>query len=126
MRRWIFVVGLVLLLGACSSSDEVSPTLPAPTDTEVPPASPVPPEPTDTVAPTASAEPTLAPPTAVPLPTVEPVATATETAVVTLPDLAGLPLPTGRGELFANSGVCAICHSNMVDGSGTDVSIDTF
>jgi len=121
----VLIALLVLLVGACSSS-ELSPTLPAPTDTVVPAASPVPPEPTDTAAPTASPEPTLAPPMDVLLPTAEPVATDAEPAAVPLPELAGLPLPTGRGELFANSGVCASCHTNMVDESGADVSIDTF
>jgi hypothetical protein len=39
---------------------------------------------------------------------------------------AGLPLPTVRGDLFVASGVCAVCHTKMVDAAGADVSIDTF
>jgi hypothetical protein len=37
----------------------------------------------------------------------------------------GLPLPTQREELFSASGACAVCHTNMIDESGADVSIDT-
>jgi hypothetical protein len=37
---------------------------------------------------------------------------------------AGLPLPADRGELFAASGVCSVCHTRMVDAAGSDVSID--
>ncbi len=40
--------------------------------------------------------------------------------------VSALPLPTERGEFFSGSGTCAICHTNMVDESGVDVSIDTF
>ena len=29
------------------------------------------------------------------------------------------------GELFSTSGACAVCHNNMVDEAGTDVSIDS-
>jgi hypothetical protein len=38
----------------------------------------------------------------------------------------GRPLPMEIGELFSTSGSCAICHSDMTDDSGADVSIDTF
>jgi hypothetical protein len=37
----------------------------------------------------------------------------------------GLPLPTDRVALFSASGACAVCHTNMVDQAGTDVSIDS-
>jgi len=33
-------------------------------------------------------------------------------------------LPIQRGELFSGSGGCVICHNNMVDEAGEDVSID--
>ncbi|MGC9333449.1 MAG: hypothetical protein ACP5JJ_04825, partial [Anaerolineae bacterium] len=33
-------------------------------------------------------------------------------------------LPTERGDHFAASGLCATCHTNMVDRSGADVSVD--
>jgi hypothetical protein len=38
----------------------------------------------------------------------------------------GLPLPTERGALFSASGACAVCHTNLTDESGADVSIDIF
>lgn len=38
----------------------------------------------------------------------------------------GLPLPRVQGNYFSGSGVCAVCHTNMEDGSGIDVSIDTY
>lgn len=36
----------------------------------------------------------------------------------------GLPLPVDRGELFSASGSCAVCHTNMGDQAGINVSID--
>jgi hypothetical protein len=38
---------------------------------------------------------------------------------------AGLPLPLERGELFAASGVCSVCHTNNIDEGGANVSVDT-
>jgi hypothetical protein len=38
---------------------------------------------------------------------------------------AGLPLPSERGELFAASGVCSVCHTSNFDEGGANVSIDT-
>lgn len=40
------------------------------------------------------------------------------------PILLGDALPTDRGELFAGSGVCATCHTRLVDEAGNDVSND--
>jgi hypothetical protein len=37
-----------------------------------------------------------------------------------------LPLPTDRGDLFSGSGACGICHTNLQDEAGVDVSLDTF
>jgi hypothetical protein len=67
-------------------------------------------------------------PTATPQPPTlpsEPTA-AQRTPEGTTPPVAypGLPLPTERGELFSASGACTICHANMTDESGADVSID--
>ena len=36
-----------------------------------------------------------------------------------------LPLPMDRGALFSASGACTVCHMNMVDEAGTDVSNDS-
>ena len=71
--------------------------------------------------PTPTAEPEQAPATAT-----APSAAASEgTPRPTPRPTAGLPLPSERGELFAASGVCSVCHTNMVDEAGADVSIDT-
>lgn len=42
-----------------------------------------------------------------------------------LPAYDARPLPTERGSLFAGSGLCASCHTEMADRAGNDVSIDT-
>jgi mono/diheme cytochrome c family protein len=41
-----------------------------------------------------------------------------------LPSFEGQQLPTENGELFAASGACASCHSNLTDEGGSDVSMD--
>jgi len=38
----------------------------------------------------------------------------------------GEELPTERGEYFAASGVCVICHKEMVDAAGNDISISIY
>lgn len=38
----------------------------------------------------------------------------------------GGSLPTVSGQFFVGSGACTNCHTNMVDESGTDVSIDAY
>ena len=104
---WPLLVLIVLLAASCGS--QTSPESTAIQATIAP--SPTPAEqPTNTPEP--AVEPTSAPPT--PAEAAEPV------------DHAGLPLPTDRGELFTGSGVCAACHTQMVDGAGNDISIDTF
>jgi hypothetical protein len=62
-------------------------------------------------------EPTLASPTDTPPPTAAATVPAAEPA---------RPLPTERGELFSGSGTCTVCHANMVDEAGNNVSTDTF
>jgi hypothetical protein len=42
------------------------------------------------------------------------------------PDHAGINLPTESSRYFAGSGVCANCHTDMVDENGNDVSIDSY
>jgi len=37
----------------------------------------------------------------------------------------GDPLPSEQNDLFSTSGSCSICHTNLMDESGDDVSIDT-
>lgn len=63
----------------------------------------------------AQATPTAISPPATPLPQ------PTQTPA---PAPAAPPLPTERGDLFAGSGVCAACHTNLVDEAGNDVSND--
>ncbi len=85
-----------------------------------------------TTIPEVNPEATAAVPEATAVPSEAPAETATE-AVEAVPepppvpvDHAGLPLPTGRNELFAGSGACTSCHNQMVDEAGVDVSIGDF
>lgn len=97
---------LALLFAGCTAASTTSqPTVPPatlppltiPAETEIPP-------------PAA----TEIPPSPTPAPTIAPTPRA------------GLPLPADRGALFAASGVCAACHTNLVDAAGNDVSLDSF
>lgn len=67
---------------------------------------------------------TPAPPTRTPPPTAttaaSPTPQATDPAVQP-----GHPLIYKEGDLFSTSGTCAICHTNLQDEAGADVSIDT-
>ena len=60
-------------------------------------------------------------------PTRTPPPTATPPSTATLPPAEvgdpGAPLPTERGLYFAASGACAVCHENLTDDGGADVSI---
>jgi hypothetical protein len=38
----------------------------------------------------------------------------------------GLPLPVEADTFFSTSGACSICHTNLVDETGEDVSIDSY
>ncbi len=98
-RTWTVLILAVLFLSACG-------TKPSPTQTPEPP----------------TAEPPPTEPPATALPTTAPA----ETKPPASKPAAGLPLPIERGEFFATSGVCAACHSKLVDAAGYDVSIDTF
>ncbi|MBN1965589.1 MAG: hypothetical protein JW910_13145 [Anaerolineae bacterium] len=75
-----------------------------------------PPLPTDTPPPTA----TPLPPTETPVPPTETPAPTEDTGAATAP----LTLITDRGEFFVGSGLCAVCHANMTDEAGNDVSLD--
>jgi hypothetical protein len=70
-----------------------------------------------TPAPTPAPSATLARPTRTPPPPATPIPTQPVRRQ-------GLPLPTERSDLFAGSGLCAICHQSMLDDAGQDVSID--
>lgn len=97
-RCWFFTLAAVFTLAACGT---------APSATEPPLTVTVPLLPANTPPPTATA---ILPPTQ---------------GVTTEVLHPGLPLLIERGELFSTSGACAICHSNMADEIGTDVSIDS-
>lgn len=106
-----FITLLVLILAACTSA---SPQVVPPTNL---------PE----VAPTATSVQTAAtealPETVEPtLPSVQPEQPEQPTPLV-YPQFSGAGLVFDRGELFAGSGVCAGCHTSMIDASGKDVSI---
>jgi hypothetical protein len=109
---------VLVLLTACGGKPE-----PDPTQTDSPPQS------------TAAAPPTDAPPTPQPTDTSIPEPTTIEpTAVdegqdatpIELPDFSGEPLPGDRGQFFAGSGRCSICHTGMMDESVEDISIDSY
>jgi hypothetical protein len=137
MKRSCYLVIIVLfLLAACGAQPGPTPTLeqpeasqPSPTteqSTKTPPPTdtpqPTPLPPTDTPAPT-ELPPTEVPPTEIPRPPTE-VPTAAEAPAVA--EFSGLPLPTEQGKLFSASGACTVCHTDMVDKAGNDVSVDTF
>ncbi len=70
-------------------------------------------------------------PTALPQPTRTPPPTATSVVTPTVEsDLDGArsgdPLAIEAGELFSTSGSCAICHTNLIDDTGAEVSIDSY
>ena len=71
------------------------------------------------------------PPTNLPQPTRTPPPTATSVLVPTVAEdvdgtRSGDSLAIEVGELFSTSGSCAVCHTNLTDDSGDDVSIDSF
>jgi mono/diheme cytochrome c family protein len=71
-------------------------------------------------------QPTQVPSTSIPSPTAAQVVELTVTpAQPPASGGLGLPLPTDRDDLFAASGVCATCHTQLVDGAGNDVSMDS-
>jgi hypothetical protein len=68
---------------------------------------------------------TSAPRQVEPTPTARPATAPAQTTPPSSKPPAGRPLPTERGEFFAASGVCTVCHTNMVDAAGADVSLDS-
>jgi hypothetical protein len=98
-EKWFAALMFVFALAACQSGA---------TPSESPAATKTPAPPTRTPPPTAT---TAASPTPV----------ETEDGVAQ-----GQPLPHEKGELFSTSGACAICHTNLTDEAGEDVSVDTF
>lgn len=125
LSSWVF---LVLILAACSAQSDPTPTTGilagSPTPERQPdptkPSTLVPPSPTVTQEPIAPASLTPPPPTATLEPTQEPAAEES-------PDpFSGSKLPKVEGALFSGSGQCQICHANLLDEAGSDVSIDAF
>ena len=104
-KTWYLLVVAVLFLAACGAQPTPEPTVAISTRTSPPPTQ---------IQPTATEE----VPTVAPSPTTEQVPESPQA------DYQGLALPTDRGDLFAGSGICATCHTQMVDQAGVDVSID--
>ena len=119
-----FIVFLLWIAAACSGQPETTPTpslieetveFPSPTEpttkqTNIVPTEAISTEPTEvetvaTIVVQADSLPTLAPVDA---------------------DYVPQPLPTDQGRYFAGSGVCSICHTDMQDEAGNNVSIDDF
>ncbi len=78
---------------------------------------------------TGCAGPQSAPGGLTPIPTLHPATPPPETMPKPMPTMVAfeaLSLPIVRGKFFSGSGACAVCHANLVDESGADVSIDTF
>lgn len=100
--RYLLMVA-TLFLAACGAQPTPEPIAARPTQTPPPPSTIAEPIGTDEA------------PAATPTPVVEEAPQA---------DYPGLPLPTDRVEMFAGSGICAACHTQMVDQAGVDVSID--
>jgi hypothetical protein len=72
-------------------------------------------------APAVTVTPSPARPTRTPPPTAT--LSFTPTSASAEPVASGLPLPGDRGLYFAASGACAVCHENLTDDAGADVSI---
>ena len=113
IRMWVLIAVITLCLAACGPQASPEPTVARATETL--------PRPTETLLPPTAAEPTatVKAPTATPIPTAEQAPEAPQA------DYPGLSLPVDRGDYFAGSGVCAVCHTQMVDEASMDVSIDT-
>jgi hypothetical protein len=64
-------------------------------------------------------------PTATPTEAADPTATPAPAPTATAEPIEyeGLPLPTERGAFFSASGACTICHDQLTDSTGADVSI---
>lgn len=110
----IFVIGLSILLAACSSkTEELNPTQITPQKTS-PPQNEI--EPTNEIKATSTNEET---------------STEINTSTVTESEngqkivFAGNNLPTEHNKYFSGSGLCAACHTNIKDQNNEDVSIDT-
>ena len=121
-RKWIIIIVVVLAAG-CSQ-----PSMPTTEIIETI-------KPANTIVPSITSELTIPPePTNTPEDNTTPDAGITEVVEshpfdlnnVALPDFQGDPLPINRGNYTSGSGACAICHTGLTDGSGKDVSIDSY
>lgn len=132
-RILVFVLALMILAACAGGTPQPQGHTSTAEPTEVQPEA-TQPSPSPTVQTLVPEEPTV-PPTDVPTATqiaepTEPTAHEPTTEPTSEPadfeSHPGLPLPSERGELFAGSGLCAVCHSGLIDQAGTDVSIDTY
>ncbi|MGD8555524.1 MAG: multiheme c-type cytochrome, partial [Anaerolineales bacterium] len=97
-KNWAIIILAAGLLAACGGQPAATPT--------------------ETI-------PTPGRPTSTPPPTATPIITPVVTAAAD-EGHQGLPLASEREELFSTSGLCTICHFDMTDETGKDVSIDTY
>ncbi len=112
LKRVYLLLSLLVLvvLPAMAIISSCSPT--APTATPVPPTAVPPTAVPPTAVPPAEPPPTAVPPTAVP-PTAVPAAA-----------YKGKSLPAFNSDDFTGSGLCVVCHAQLKDQAGNDVSID--
>ncbi len=111
-RMWVLIAVITLGLAACGPQASPEPTVERQTE-------PLPP-PTETLPRPTVSEPTAT--VAAPTATLSP--TAEQAPELPQADYPGLSLPADRGDFFAGSGLCTVCHTQMVDEAGMDVSID--
>ena len=113
MKRSLLLLTVMLALAACGKTQ--------PTQTPPPTA-----EPSPTQSPVPQATPTK-PPVATPSPVQESPREARYLSDLPQPEpFTGAALPTERGTYFTASGVCVVCHRDMRDAAGRDVSIGEF
>jgi hypothetical protein len=138
MKMSCFLVAIVVMLVGCSEdakpTDEASIAY-VETEAPSPKKSPTPGEQVVVIEPSPSftvisepEQPTedAATPTRPPDPTPEPSTPTPLPSPTPPPAFYGEPLSKERGEYFSGSGTCTICHSNLSDESGNDVSMDKF
>ncbi len=136
-KKWFLIIIAFALLGCSEDAEptEISPALLPELELSGTEAVPLSVAPADEAAPSPSFTATLeveqptetvASPTQPPEPTPEPTTATPVPSPTPAPAFDGEPLSKEKGELFSGSGTCRLCHTNLTDESGVDVSIDSY